>query len=92
MTSTESGNHIGLLNEKPLHAALKAWYSEPGDVSELVSNELTGPFTTLELAEAMDVPRWLAQKAAYCLRAMGESEPVGKRGNAVLYADWLSGQ
>jgi hypothetical protein len=22
---------VGLLNEKPLHAALKAWYARPGD-------------------------------------------------------------
>lgn len=26
---------IGLLNEKPLHAALKAWYAEPGDLFEM---------------------------------------------------------
>ena len=27
--------HIGTLNEKPLHAALKAWFSEPGDRFEV---------------------------------------------------------
>ena len=27
--------HIGLLNEKPLHAALKAWYAQPGDRFEV---------------------------------------------------------
>lgn len=27
---------VGRLNEKPLHAALKAWYSRPGDVLEAV--------------------------------------------------------
>jgi hypothetical protein len=26
---------IGVLNEKPLHAALKQWYSEPGDLFEV---------------------------------------------------------
>jgi hypothetical protein len=26
---------VGLLNEKPLHAALKAWYSQPGDRFEV---------------------------------------------------------
>ncbi|MFC1746800.1 hypothetical protein ACFLZR_00510 [Candidatus Neomarinimicrobiota bacterium] len=26
---------IGLLNEKPLHAALKAWYAQPGDQMEV---------------------------------------------------------
>lgn len=27
--------HIGTLNEKPLHAALKAWYAQPGDRLEI---------------------------------------------------------
>lgn len=27
-------NGIGILNEKPLHAALKAWYGQPGDAFE----------------------------------------------------------
>ncbi len=43
MTSAESVEdererlepHIGTLNEKPLHAALKAWYAEPGDRFEV---------------------------------------------------------
>ena len=26
---------VGLLNEKPLHAALKAWYAQPGDRFEV---------------------------------------------------------
>ena len=29
-------NKIGSLNEKPLHAALKRWYAQPGDQSEVV--------------------------------------------------------
>jgi len=29
------GSHIGTLNEKPLHAALKSWYSRPGDQLEV---------------------------------------------------------
>lgn len=28
-------NHIGTLNEKNLHAALKAWYARPGDETEV---------------------------------------------------------
>jgi len=31
----ETSPHIGTLNEKPLHAALKAWYSEDGDRFEV---------------------------------------------------------
>lgn len=29
--SQPSANQVGTLNEKPLHAALKAWYARPGD-------------------------------------------------------------
>lgn len=31
----EPGPHIGLLNEKPLHASLKTWYAQPGDEFEV---------------------------------------------------------
>jgi hypothetical protein len=30
-----TSNHISTLNEKPLHAALKAWYARPGDQLEV---------------------------------------------------------
>jgi hypothetical protein len=54
---------IGLLNEKPLHAALKDWYSKPGDrfevpvdgfVIDIVRNDLlleiqTGGFASIKL-------------------------------------------
>ena len=33
MPSRQDG--VGLLNEKPLHAALKAWYARPGDRTEV---------------------------------------------------------
>jgi hypothetical protein len=32
----ETTREIGTLNEKPLHAALKAWYAQPGDRFEVV--------------------------------------------------------
>jgi hypothetical protein len=32
---TTPSPHIGTLNEKPLHAALKAWYAEEGDLFEV---------------------------------------------------------
>ncbi|MCP4787174.1 MAG: hypothetical protein GY903_30660 [Fuerstiella sp.] len=42
-------------------------------------------FTTAELAEGGKMPRWLAQKAAYCFRKMKFIEPCGKLGNAIEY-------
>lgn len=35
MLSFTRVSHIGVLNEKPLHAALKAWYAQPGDRFEV---------------------------------------------------------
>lgn len=35
MAGDPSTSHIGLLNEGPLHAALKSWYAEPGDRFEV---------------------------------------------------------
>lgn len=34
-TQVPEGPHIGSLNEKPLHAALKAWYAKAGDEIEV---------------------------------------------------------
>jgi hypothetical protein len=48
--------------------------------------ELEATFDTAELAAGSCIDRRLAQRMAYCLRAMGVIEPVGKRGGAVLYA------
>ncbi|MCK5646337.1 MAG: hypothetical protein KAH97_06115 [Anaerolineales bacterium] len=38
IASSKSENHIGTLNEKPLHSALKAWYSQPKDEIEVKVN------------------------------------------------------
>jgi hypothetical protein len=37
------------------------------------------------VTEAMDGPRWLAQKIAYCLRKMGNITQIGKRGRSKPY-------
>jgi hypothetical protein len=34
-------NHIGTLNEKPLHAALKQWYMQAGDLTEASVDKFT---------------------------------------------------
>jgi hypothetical protein len=58
----------------------------PEDAARLLPAGLPELFDTSELAEAMRAHRRLAQQAAYCLRALGALEPVGKRGGSVLYA------
>jgi hypothetical protein len=47
---------------------------------------LEAEFDTAELAAASCIDRRLAQRMAYCLRALDVIAPVGKRGGAVLYA------
>ncbi len=43
------------------------------------------PFSTRELAAVLRCPTLLAQRALYCLRAIGIVEPAGKRGHAPLH-------
>ena len=51
----------------------------------LVPTTLPAPFTTTDLAAETGQPLWLAQKMAYCLRAMGAITVAGKRGRGILY-------
>lgn len=61
-------------------------FARPQDLLDLIPPAaLPAEFTTADLAAAMDVPRWLAQKAAFCLRHMETITQIGKRGNAYLY-------
>jgi len=61
-------------------------FKEPFHLLALIPPDLTDPFSTKELAEGIDQPRWIAQKMAYCLRNMGIIEIVGKNGNSLLYS------
>ena len=61
-------------------------FRKPSDFLALVPGDLPDPFTTRDLAQGANLPRWLAQKMAYCLRRMRVFEVRGKRGNAVLYS------
>lgn len=55
------------------------------DLWQALNVELPESFTTAELAAACGMPRWLAQKAAWCFRRMGQLEVCGKRGNSIEY-------
>jgi hypothetical protein len=61
-------------------------FKKPSDFLTLVPPKLSDSFSTQELAEQTNQPRWLAQKMAYCLRKMGAVEVVGKTGNSILYS------
>ena len=60
-------------------------FETPADIGTLIPAAIPDPFTTLDLAQAIARPRWLAQKMAYCLREMGTIMPVGKRDRGILY-------
>jgi len=60
-------------------------FETPQDMLTLIPATLADPFTTTDLAKATGQPLWLAQKMAYCLRAMGAITVVGKRGRGILY-------
>jgi hypothetical protein len=55
------------------------------DLLGLLPGDLPGPFHTGQLAEALAVNRWIAQRVAYCLRQCGALAVCGKSGNAILY-------
>lgn len=55
------------------------------DLRKLLPADLPPQFTTGDLASKAGIPRWLAQKMAYCLRVTGAITTLGKQGNSVLY-------
>ena len=56
------------------------------DLAGLIPKSLSSPFTSADLAVQAEIPRWLAQKMAYCLRKIGAIEATGKVKNSVQYA------
>ena len=55
------------------------------DLWKVLGADVPPVFTTEDLAEAGGIPRWLAQKAAWCFRRMEFLAVCGKRGNALEY-------
>ncbi len=60
-------------------------FEKAADFQMLLPEKVGEPFTTRDLAEAMDIGRQLAQKTAYCLCKARAIELIGKRGRANLY-------
>ena len=57
----------------------------PAAFAALLPADLPDPFDSGELAKALRQRRYIAQKMAYCLRAMGVIDIIDKRRNALLY-------
>ncbi len=57
----------------------------PADLWKALDIQLANEFTTSDLVTASGMPRWLAQKAAFCFRRMEFFSVCGKQGNAITY-------
>jgi hypothetical protein len=55
------------------------------DLARLITCPLPRKFHTGQLAESLGVPRWMAQRIAFCLRQTNAVREAGKQGNARLY-------
>lgn len=77
---------LSIMDRRLLGVLNQYRFIKPEDFLALVPRDLPDAFSTLELAECIDQPRWLAQKMAYCLRKMEVLDIVGKNGNALLYS------
>jgi len=52
---------------------------------ELVDTRSTEPFDTADLAKALDIKRWIAQRIAYTLRHIGAIREIPATGRARVY-------
>jgi hypothetical protein len=57
------------------------------DLRTLLAAVPPGPFYTGDLAEAADIPRWVAQRVAYCLRETGAARVAARRRQGFVY-EW----
>jgi len=61
-------------------------FAAPSDFRRFIPIDLPAPFTSRELAKALQRPDYFAHKITYCLRKMDVLTVVGKRQRAWLYA------
>lgn len=66
MSATSDGG-IGTLNEGPLHAAIKAWYQRPGDLSEAALENYTVDLIRGELLIEIQTTNFSAMKTKLAL-------------------------
>jgi hypothetical protein len=60
-------------------------YGGAAGLGSVLPASLGEPFTTLELAQMLEIPRELAQRIAYTLRKAGIIEAAGRHGRGVEY-------
>lgn len=77
--------HWSIYDRRLLEVCETVSLSTPDDYAALLPIQLPDIFDTQELAQALHLPRALAQKMAYCLREILVLEVAGRRGRAMLY-------
>ena len=60
-------------------------FQTAADLAALAPDGLPAPFHSGDLAAALAIDRFVAQRVAYCLLHCGAARHVGKKGNARLY-------
>jgi hypothetical protein len=80
------GSEWRVCNRRLLKVVDSASFVTPADFRRFIPVDLATPFTSGELAVAVQRPDFMAHKITYCLRKMGALLVVGKRRRAWLYA------
>ena len=80
------GSEWRVCNRRLLKVVDSVVFVAPDDFQCFIPADLTTPFTSHELAVALQRPDDFAHKMTYCLRKMGTLTVVGKRHRARLYA------
>jgi hypothetical protein len=79
------GKNYRVLDRRLLCVAETHSFASAADILALLPPSLPASFTTADLARQAGMPRWLAQKMAYCLRRMDAIEVVGFAQRSRLY-------
>jgi hypothetical protein len=73
-----------IVDRKLLDVVERLRLEKPQDFRRLLPAGLPSVFTSQDVAEMGKMPRYLAQKAAYCLRKMDAIQIEGKRGRSLM--------
>lgn len=79
------GKDYRVLDRRLVRVAETHAFSSATDILALLPPDLPASFTTADVARLTGMPRWLAQKMAYCLRRMDAIEVVGFTQRSRLY-------
>jgi hypothetical protein len=79
-----AGDHV-VEDQRLIEVHSVQQFRSASDLCRLLPPRLPKPFHTGHIAESLDIPRWVAQRMAYCMRECGAIQSVGKLRGALLY-------